>query len=200
MTDLNTAETDLNPRRALILRQAIETFAESGFRNTDVQVIADRAAVGKGTVYRYFGSKEELFWAATYEVLVLLQEYMFADIDDIDDPLEALRALGRAHANFFQQNPSFLEIFVLHRAEFRGTVPPLHKEYHEQMIGRIVRLVEQGIARGQVRPADPRGIVISLGAVLFGTIMFACHVADQYSLTELSELSVQSFLRGIRAD
>ena len=144
-------QAETNPRRALILRHAIETFARGGFRNTDVQVIADRAGVGKGTVYRHFGSKEELFWAATYDVLTRLNGCMFSAMEGVEDPLDALHALSRAHADFFEQNPSFLEIFVLHRAEFRGTVPAPHKELHEQMIGRIVKIVEQGIAGGQIR-------------------------------------------------
>ena len=88
---------------------------------------------------------------------------------------------------------------MLHRAEFRGTVPAPHKELHEQMIGRIVKIVERGIAGGQIGRVDPRGVVMSLGTVLFGTIMFSCYVEDEYTLTELSEKSVQSFLRGIRA-
>ncbi len=200
MTDSRIAETRANPRRAVILRHAIETFAQAGFRNTDVQVIADRASVGKGTVYRYFGNKEDLFWAAAYDVLVRLENCMFSAVEQVEDPLEALHMQARAHANFFQQNPSYLEIFVQHRAEFRGNVPQLHKEYHEQMISRTARLVEQGIASGQIRPADPRGIVISLGTVLYGTIMFACHVEEHYSLLELTEQSVEYFLRGIRAD
>ena len=61
-------------KRDHVLEHAIEVFAAQGFRRADVQVIADNAAVGKGTVYRYFGSKEDLFWAATYRVLEHLWE------------------------------------------------------------------------------------------------------------------------------
>ncbi len=200
MQHVSSSPTHENPRRAAILQHAVEVFAQNGYRNTDVQVIADQAQVGKGTVYRYFGTKEELFWAATYDVLVRLKERMFGAIEGIEDSLEALRTMARAHANFFQEHPSFLEIFVLHRAEFRGTIPQLHKEYHEHMISSTVEVVERGIARGEIRRLDPRGVVISFGSVLYGTIMFACHVADRYTLAELSEQTVESFVRGIRAD
>jgi AcrR family transcriptional regulator len=195
-----TPATQTNPKRAMILRQAIEVFARDGFRHADVQAIADRAGVGKGTVYRNFASKEELFNAATYEVLSKLERYMFAAVEGLDDPLQILYALGTAHTRFFQQNGSYLEIFVQHRAEFRGSIPAQHDALHEQMIRRLVTVVERGVADGLIAPGDPRTIVMSLGTVLYGTIMFGCHVADEYSLLELGEQSLQRFLRGIRAD
>ena len=55
-------------KRLAILEQAIHTFAEQGFRDADVQLIADRAGVGKGTVYRYFGNKKKFgFFSDTYK-------------------------------------------------------------------------------------------------------------------------------------
>ena len=51
-------------RRAEILDTATAVFAENGFAAADVQEIADKTGVGKGTIYRYFPSKEELFLAA----------------------------------------------------------------------------------------------------------------------------------------
>ena len=200
MTRTKAAVTDENPKRASILTHAIETFAREGFRHADVQVIADKAGVGKGTVYRNFSSKEELFNAATFDVLERLERYMFEATEGKVASLEILYAFGMAHARFFELNQSYLEIFVQNRAEFRGTVPAQHKELHEQMISRLVQVVEGGIADGEIENSDPRGIVMSMGTVLYGTIMFGCHVEDEYSLTELGEKSLRSFLRGIRAD
>ncbi len=197
MTDVKTVPVNENPKRAAILHHAIETFAGEGFRNADVQVIADRAAVGKGTVYRNFSSKEELFNAATYDVLIRMRDFMFAAIEGIEDPLEQLYALGTAHTTFFARNKSYLEIFVQNRAEFRGTVPPMHKQQHEQMIARLVTIVERGIEAGRIEAADPRGIVMTMATVLYGTIMFGCYVDDEYGLAELGEKSLRTFLRGI---
>lgn len=92
-------------------------------RNADVQVIADRAGVGKGTVYRRFGNKEDPLWAATYDVVQRLERDLFAAIDPIESPLEKLRAAGVAYAGFFEANPDYLEVFLAGRAEFHGSVP-----------------------------------------------------------------------------
>jgi AcrR family transcriptional regulator len=50
-------------KRPLILRAATEVFSERGFAAVTVAEIADRAGIGKGTVYEYFASKEELLFA-----------------------------------------------------------------------------------------------------------------------------------------
>ncbi|MCW7461137.1 helix-turn-helix domain-containing protein [Leptospira limi] len=43
-----------------ILSAALELFTAKGFDGTAVPLIAERANVAAGTIYRYFASKEEL--------------------------------------------------------------------------------------------------------------------------------------------
>jgi len=47
-------------KRECILAAALELFAERGFHGTPVPLIAERAKVGAGTLYRYFASKEAI--------------------------------------------------------------------------------------------------------------------------------------------
>ena len=50
-------------RRAEILDAATAIFSKCGFAAADVQEIADKTGVGKGTIYRYFPSKESIIQA-----------------------------------------------------------------------------------------------------------------------------------------
>jgi len=50
-------------KRSRLVEAARAVFAEKGYASTRVADIAERAAVGKGTVYEYFSSKEELLFA-----------------------------------------------------------------------------------------------------------------------------------------
>lgn len=47
-------------KRTAILESALELFAENGFHGSPTSLIAERAGVGVGTIYRYFKDKEEL--------------------------------------------------------------------------------------------------------------------------------------------
>lgn len=47
-------------KRAALLDAALELFAENGFHGAPTSLIAERAGVGVGTIYRYFKDKDEL--------------------------------------------------------------------------------------------------------------------------------------------
>ena len=186
-------------KRVAIIGKAIETFAELGFRGTDVQVIADRAGVGKGTVYRYFKNKEGLFWATTLEVFMRLREHLLVALAEVDGSMAKLRAAALAYAGFFDANPACLEVFVQDRAEFRGSRPDTHRDAHDKLIDQFTAIVERGIAAGEFRPVDARKTVISLGGVLYGSVTYVCYVSHNYTLAEVAEHAVSMFLQGIRA-
>ncbi len=53
--------------RARILSSAMELFGEKGFEDVPIDEVAAHAGVGKGSVYRQFGSKEQLYAASVIE-------------------------------------------------------------------------------------------------------------------------------------
>ncbi len=192
----NATSADAAQKHRAILEEAIDVFAAEGFRNADVQVIADKAGVGKGTVYRYFGNKQDLFWATTYEVLDRLGRHLIGAVEEVSGARNRLRAAGLAYAGFFQGNPRYLEVFVQDRAEFRGCGPESHVEYHQELITRFESVVQQGIDRGEFRPLDVRKTVIALGNLLYGTVVNACFSSIGYSMTEMVEHAIDIYLDG----
>ncbi|MHB1036590.1 MAG: TetR family transcriptional regulator [Pirellulales bacterium] len=199
MADRNLTASEDPGKRQAILEQAIHTFAEMGFHGADVQVIADRAGVGKGTVYRYFGSKQDLFWATTLEVMQRLDHHVFAAMEGVDGVCAKLRAASIAHGEFFQANPHYLDVFVKDRAEFPGPGPESHRKQHDAMIHRTVAILEQGIEQGELRPVDPRLTTLALGCMLYGTAVLGSHL-DAENVTRINEQSIDLFLRGLCAE
>jgi len=55
-------------RRKQILKVAQSIFARQGFRGTTTRQIADRAGVNEAIVFRYFQSKEDLYWSVLDEM------------------------------------------------------------------------------------------------------------------------------------
>jgi len=53
-----------------IMNAAVELFVCKGFASTKIDDIAKQAGVSKGTVYLYYSSKESLFKAMVYELMV----------------------------------------------------------------------------------------------------------------------------------
>src|SRR5262245_50184837 len=104
-------------RRSEILAAAAATFADTGFAATDVQVIADRVGVSKGTIYRYYPTKEALFLAAVETGLDELSSEMDAIFDDpTADPIGQMAAAIRGYLAFFARRPEMAELFIQERA------------------------------------------------------------------------------------
>ncbi|HEX9157545.1 MAG TPA: helix-turn-helix domain-containing protein, partial [Syntrophales bacterium] len=65
-------------KREEIMRAALELIAEHGFHGAPMAMIADRAGVGAGTIYRYFEGKDalitELYRELEGKLLAYLQE------------------------------------------------------------------------------------------------------------------------------
>jgi AcrR family transcriptional regulator len=199
VADRNGSCSEDPGKRQAILEEAIRAFAELGFRRADVQVIADRAGVGKGTVYRYFRSKEDLFWATTLEVLRRMDRHVFAAMEGIEGACAKLRAAAIAHADFYEINPLYLQLSIQERAEFLGSGPQSHHEQHEIMLDRVGVILREGIESGELRPLDTRQTTLAMGCLLFGTAMLAGHV-ESVDLKRMSEYAIDIFLSGMRKD
>ncbi|MAT15487.1 MAG: TetR family transcriptional regulator [Planctomyces sp.] len=191
-----------------ILKFALEVFAREGFHNADVQVIADLAGVGKGTIYRYFGNKEQLFLATSRRYVehlgehvdkqlgILPEEYLTGKRFDLPD---LLRRIARACAEYYQKNPYAIEIIIQERAEFRESVYPTHLMFRSESHDRFSLLIEQAMDRGELRKANSQNAAHAYSDLLFGSLINGCLEGKKSSLVERVETAVGFFLDGIVA-
>ena len=109
-------------KRDEIVRAALELIAENGFHGAPMAMIAERANVGAGTIYRYFENKDVLI-SALYQDLeermypVILERY------ESDKPIrERFLHLSTALLRYFIENPldfRYLEQFHNSPTEWR---------------------------------------------------------------------------------
>ncbi|MCC5808283.1 MAG: TetR/AcrR family transcriptional regulator [Opitutales bacterium] len=157
-------------RREEILAAATHVFAAAGYRQADVQVVADRLGVGKGTVYRYFESKEALFFGAVDAGIRALVERVDAATAGVDDPVEHMKRAVHAYLGFFDENPDLVELLIIERAEFRDREQATYFVYRDRNYDRRVAFIKQGIERGIIRDVPPERVMNVIGDCLYGTI------------------------------
>src|SRR5260370_34004132 len=97
-------------RREEILDAATELFAEHGYSDAVTQALAERLQVGKGTLYRHFSSKRELFLAAVDRVMRRMRERVDDGGVGIDDPLERIAQALRDFLSFVADQPQVAEL------------------------------------------------------------------------------------------
>jgi AcrR family transcriptional regulator len=158
-------------RREQILEKATRVFAEHGYPNTDVQFIADPLGISKGTVYRYFPSKEQLFLAAVERGVRQLNETMERATAH-PDGVHVLVEATRAYLEFFESHPDLVELFVQERAEFRGRRKPIYFERGCDEECGFRTMLEGLIAEGRLRPDIPVARVMTvIRDLVYGTII-----------------------------
>ncbi len=184
-------------REAEILAAATTVFAREGYRSADVQRVADLAGVGKGTVYRYFPTKEALFRAALKRCLDRLRACSEAARAGADDPLAQLRAVLRAYFGFFDDNPEAIELFIQERAELPGDGASLYFVYfeahHQEWEGMIIGLQENGV----LRRLPPRTILELLNDMAYGAVVSSTLSLNRAPLRERADLIIDIFLNGL---
>ena len=190
-------------RKAQILDTAAKVFAGFGFAAADVQVIADRIGVGKGTVYRYFATKEALFLAAVERGLAELTAEMDAVIDHpVPDAVEQMRRAVRCYLGFFHRRPEMAELFIQERAAFPHHHRPLYfsTQDDDEHTRKHAAFWDRLVASGKVRPMPAERFFAVVGDLLYGTILtnlLSGRPADPASQTE-DILDV--IMRGMLAD
>jgi AcrR family transcriptional regulator len=171
-------------RQDEILDAAIPLFARYGYRTTDLDQVAAVVGVGKGTVYRYFPSKRELFLRAVDRGMRRLHEQVDAACAVSADPFAHMELSIRAYLTFFDRNPEVVELLIQERAEFkdrkRQTYFEHTKLHQEQWKVRQRALV----AEGRVRDLPFKQIADFFGYVIYGAMFTNYFKGREKSIAE----------------
>jgi AcrR family transcriptional regulator len=126
-------------KRERLLAAAAAVFAERDFHRVQVSDVAERAGVGKGTVYLYFPTKDHLHRAALEASLDGVRAEVQAAVDADAPAAETLRKIVLAVLRFFWRRQHLLT--VVQRYEHAdGRRAALRRE-------RVVRAVEDVLGR-----------------------------------------------------
>ncbi len=99
-------------KREKILKAAASEFAANGFRAANINVIARKAGISIGSMYKYFVSKEDLFLTIMdygYQVLAGVLAEVDLKAGDIYDKIERLL---RAAQHYSRAYPELNQIYV----------------------------------------------------------------------------------------
>ncbi|MEZ6092749.1 MAG: TetR/AcrR family transcriptional regulator [Pirellulaceae bacterium] len=166
MTLTGKREKNSQERSAAILQRALEVFARDGFHGADVQVIANMAGVGKGTVYRHFGNKRQLFLATARWCMDQVGAHVEDTVGDAEQMAriaveagicELLVQIALACAAYYRDRPSAVEMMIMERAEFRDSVVPTHLLYRKENREGLEQIIATGFKSGKLtHPVQPQ--------------------------------------------
>jgi AcrR family transcriptional regulator len=185
-------------RREEILEAATDLFAEFGFRSTDVQQIADHLKIGKGTVYRYFPTKEELFFAAADRAMHTMEAFIHSQVEGLTDDIARLKTGIRAYIEFYKFHPKFVELFVQERAEFRRREVSTYLSHREQRDEKWRAMFERLFQQGCLRVSNFDLITEYLTNGLYGIVFtnaLSNWLSEEPVIDEAIDMLLYGFIR-----
>ncbi len=159
-----TGESQRSPkwqtRRQAIVDTSARVFARQGYHATGIVELCAANDLGKGALYHYIGSKEELLAAIHDRVMdeVMLgadRVAKAASSEDDSSPLQQLAMLGAELLDVIHRYPDHVWVFLHefpaltgeHAERFRGR----RREYEQ----RVEKVLRAGVDSGELRNVDP---------------------------------------------
>ncbi|RJP20659.1 MAG: TetR/AcrR family transcriptional regulator [Candidatus Abyssobacteria bacterium SURF_5] len=143
-------------KRDRIFRNAAAEFARCGYHKANVNVIAQRAGIGKGSIYLYFADKLDLYYS-TFREAVRIQEKLFDSIEGMAlDPLVKIEKLFDESLKIFPQYRGMFKMyFDLSTSGDERSLVDLAQLLEKRSARFFTAILKNGIREGRIRKDLP---------------------------------------------
>ncbi|MDQ1567309.1 MAG: hypothetical protein QOF96_2189 [Actinomycetota bacterium] len=153
-------------RRDLIVRAAVDVFAEMGLEGATLDAVGERVGLTKASLYYYVKSKEELLGHVIGHVLQA-QEHAMAELThDGMSPEERLRGFCLGHLRSLFGDPAGK---IAAQVALSGNKDERVRSLFHDYMGGLDAILADGVAAGAFRPVDPgvarHSVLAALNAV-----------------------------------
>ncbi len=107
---LNGGRESYDERLNGILEAATVVFAREGYAQASMRAVAKAANVSLAGMYHYFSGKEKILFLIQFRAFNSLLNNLRERLHGVDDPVEQLRVMVRAHVGYFGSNMAALKV------------------------------------------------------------------------------------------
>jgi AcrR family transcriptional regulator len=156
--------------REEILDAAHALLLETGSaEKVSTRAVAQRVGCSSPALYLHFPDKAGLLWEVCNRQFLRLRERAVEAMDGIDDPIEALHAVGRAYVGFAVDHPE--EYRVMMMVPDTTVWNARYEDLPEESGFDILHdLLVRAMASGQIREDDPVLVAITIWAAVHGLV------------------------------
>ncbi|BBO68158.1 hypothetical protein DSCA_20880 [Desulfosarcina alkanivorans] len=169
-------EREKQARKHQILDAARHLLFKKGIQSTSINQIARKAELGVGTIYFYYQSKEEIFYALQEEGLDILFRQIEAIGRKSIGPDGKLRETGMAYLDFSRRHKDYFDIINYFLATPTVMLGDELKQRIDHKGSRILKLLDgftrTGVADGTFRSVDPKKYAVMFWGALHGLTQF----------------------------
>ncbi|MBL1224531.1 TetR/AcrR family transcriptional regulator [Enterococcus sp. BWR-S5] len=190
---MDKREAVIQFHRERIIEAAESLFLDNGVETTTMDMIAKKANYSKTTLYKYFESKQEIYYTVTYRSFVMQKKILEEVIEEEQNFFDQYFSLCQEMVNFQKKYPLYFDT-LLETIDINSELPILNAIYDigEEINGILQQLLEKGVADGMISSEIKFPEVIYL---MWSSISGIIRMADKKEayFTQTSDMSLTAF-------
>jgi TetR/AcrR family fatty acid metabolism transcriptional regulator len=141
-------------KRLAIMQTAEKLFSNRRIHEITLDEVAQKAQVGKGTIYRHFSDKDDLFFQVATSGFEELCRLVRDEVSRESQFEEQLLQMCVAISAFFDGRRQMFHLMQSEDArmpECKGSIQQRWLEHRKQLVDAVARVLERGVTAGRVR-------------------------------------------------
>lgn len=196
-------ERELKQREEDILAAALALMDRDDWQTVTIDQIAARAEIGKGTVYKHFESKDQIY----ARLVAGFFRRLLVELQALDMEKPVLRVLEEAMTAFWrfhQRSPEYLRLIrYCRRDDFRQIVGEKTRQELEaldaEFLSWMAPLIERGIKESVIVKKPVERVILGIHAAMIGVLEMSGLECGMTNLTRegIFREVVEFVLRGV---
>lgn len=190
-------------KRIQILYAAVEIFAKKGLERGKIADIAKHAGIGKGTIYEYFKSKDEIFSAIETLFINDTITQVYKLVNSNKSPTEKIEEIISYSVNIHEAMGDAIliisEMWAQHsRGQWHGHKKSIFADMYNSYHKTIKEILTNGIEIGEFREMNKDGVATMLLALIDGMIWQDVIFKNDKDFDQRKKAAIKSFMNGIK--
>ena len=199
---LNRKEKERLFKRAAIMDAAVSIFAKKGYRDTTLDEIAITSEFGKGTIYNYFKSKEDIYSAIIDDVSANLYDI----VQQADSENKNSKDFFEMHAKLvFQYCVGKRDAFIIYVREIAHFTTDIFindrkkiNERHKKVRNILIKIISKGMKLKEIKKYDAEKLTTLYEHLIFPYILFLINTfKDKFDQDREIDFILSVFYNGI---
>jgi AcrR family transcriptional regulator len=149
--------------KELIQKAALKLFGKKGVKNTTMDEVAKEVRIGKGTIYHYYDSKEQLFCELLESKIAESIKVIENAVNAVSGPENRLRAYFMARFKVMGEFPKIFPTFKEEYVSFYSYIKKAESKFTDFGAQNIKRCLQEGVEKGvfEIEDIDIATFIIS---------------------------------------
>ena len=207
---LKRLDRERERKKEEIIDAAEKLFLKDGFKETSMDEIAKKSEFSKRTVYKYFGSKEELYASIALRGIKVFQDVILQSVKNQKTGFDKLAAIANSIVNLKKINKNYAQIilyFLTQAMDKNKNSEGIKncKKLIENIRNLIQQFIEEGIQDGSIRKdLDVVKMTFAAQTIFVGLYMvdnsvFVNFIPENITFNEIFEYNINILLSLIKA-